>query len=48
LRLPDCCALDTAQVTASVLATFDGALAEAARQHHVTVAPDRGGGASAK
>lgn len=40
LKLPDCCALDTAMTTASTLATFDEALAEAARQHHVTVAPD--------
>ena len=39
LKLPDCCALDTALATASTLATFDGALAEAARQRHVTVAP---------
>lgn len=42
LKLPDCCALDTAMTTASTLATFDGALAEAARRHHVTVAPDTG------
>ena len=42
LRLPDCCALDTALTTGSTLATFDDALAKAARQHHVTVAPDPG------
>ncbi|MGH3549911.1 MAG: type II toxin-antitoxin system VapC family toxin [Pseudonocardiaceae bacterium] len=40
LKLPDCCALATALATASTLATFDDALAKAARQHHVTVAPD--------
>jgi len=40
LRLPDCCALDTALTTGSTLATFDDALAKVARQHHVTVAPD--------
>ncbi len=39
LRLPDCCALDTALSTASTLATFDDGLARAARQRHVTVAP---------
>jgi predicted nucleic acid-binding protein len=39
LKLPDCCALDTALHAGSVLATFDVALARAARQHHVTVAP---------
>lgn len=39
LKLPDCCALDTALVARSVLATFDEALAAAARQRHVTVAP---------
>ncbi|MGH3773810.1 MAG: type II toxin-antitoxin system VapC family toxin [Pseudonocardiaceae bacterium] len=42
LRLLDCCALDTALTTASILATFDDALAKAARQHHVTVAPGCG------
>lgn len=41
LKLPDCCALDTALTTGSALATFDDALATAARKHHVTVAPDR-------
>ncbi len=44
LRLPDCCALDTALTTDSTLATFDDALAKAARQRHVTVAPDPGSG----
>lgn len=42
LKLPDCCALDTALTTASTLATFDEALAKAAHQRHVTVAPDPG------
>lgn len=42
LKLPDCCALATAIATASTLATFDEALARAAREHHVTVAPDTG------
>lgn len=42
LKLADCCALDTALSAASTLATFDDALAMAARQHHVTVAPDMG------
>ncbi|HEY2764193.1 MAG TPA: PIN domain-containing protein [Pseudonocardiaceae bacterium] len=41
LKLPDCCALDTALTTASVLATFDEVLAKVARRHHVTVAPGR-------
>jgi len=41
LRLPDCCALDTALSTSSTLATFDDGLAKAARQRHVTVAPSR-------
>ncbi len=40
LKLPDCCALDTALVTESALATFDDALAGAARKRHVTVVPD--------
>lgn len=40
LKLPDCCALDTALTTASTLATVDGGLAKAARQHHLAVAPD--------
>lgn len=42
LKLPDCCALDTALATESTLATFDDALARAARTRHVTVAPDPG------
>ncbi len=41
LKLPDCCALDTALSTASTLATFDDDLAKAARQRRVTVAPGR-------
>lgn len=41
LRLPDCCALDTALSTASTLATFDETLAKAARQLHVRIAPIR-------
>lgn len=40
LKLPDCCALDTAVTTSSTLATFDDALARAARRHDVTVAPE--------
>lgn len=40
LKLPDCCALDTALTTRSTLATFDDALAQAARRRHVTVAPE--------
>ncbi len=39
LKLPDCCALDTALFTGSTLATFDKHLAKAARRRHVTVAP---------
>ena len=42
LKLPDCCALHTALTTVSTLATFDDALAKAARQRYVTVAPDPG------
>lgn len=42
LKLPDCCALDTALTTESALATFDDALAKAARKRHITVAPDPG------
>lgn len=41
LKLPDCCALDTALTTASTLATFDDALTKAARAHHVPVAAVR-------
>lgn len=40
LKLPDCVALDTAMATESTLATFDDRLAEAARRHGVTVAPN--------
>lgn len=40
LKLPDCCALDTALSTNSTLATFDEALAKAARERHLAVAPD--------
>lgn len=43
LKLPDCCALDTALTTCSILATFDAALAKAARQHQLPVALDRDG-----
>lgn len=39
LKLPDCCALDTALTNASALATLHEALAKAARERHVTVAP---------
>lgn len=42
LKLPDCCALDTALLSGSTLATFDEHLASAARQRHVTVAPALG------
>ena len=37
LRMPDCCALDTALRTDSTLATFDAALAAAAREVGVNV-----------
>ncbi|MHA6800325.1 type II toxin-antitoxin system VapC family toxin [Bounagaea algeriensis] len=40
LKLPDCCALDTALATESVLATFDDTLARAARAQDITVEPD--------
>lgn len=40
LRMPDCCALDTALRAESTLATFDDALAKAARSRHITIAPD--------
>lgn len=39
LRLPDCCALDTALANSSRLATFDDALADVARRHRVEVLP---------
>jgi hypothetical protein len=42
LEMPDCCVLDTALATGSTLATFDDALAAAARRHHLDVAPDAG------
>lgn len=40
LKLPDCCALDTALSTNSTLATVDDDLARAGRARHLTVAPD--------
>ncbi|MGL5853568.1 MAG: type II toxin-antitoxin system VapC family toxin [Phycicoccus sp.] len=39
LRMPDCCVLDTALAAGSALATFDDALARAARDRHLEVAP---------
>jgi len=39
LRLPDCCALDTAMTQHAPLATFDAALARAAQQHRIDVLP---------
>ena len=39
LKLPDCRALDTAMSTGSTLATFDDALARAARHRHVKIVP---------
>lgn len=42
LKMPDCCALDTALTTESTLATFDDALARAASTRHLDVAPDSG------
>ncbi len=41
LKLPECCALDTALSTGSILATFDVDLAKAARRYHLSVAPTR-------
>lgn len=41
LKLPDCCALDTALFAHSALATLDQALAQAARERGIAVAPDR-------
>lgn len=41
LKLPDCCALDTALSTGSILATFDVDLAKAARRYDLSVAPTR-------
>lgn len=40
LKLPDCCALDAAMTTGSTLATFDRALADAARSHRLAVVPE--------
>jgi predicted nucleic acid-binding protein len=42
LRLPDCCALDTALTSESTLATFDDNLARSARERGLAVAPDSG------
>ncbi|MGH3274531.1 MAG: type II toxin-antitoxin system VapC family toxin [Streptosporangiaceae bacterium] len=42
LKLPDCCALDTAMLTKSTLATFDDTLAKAARVRRLSVAPGPG------
>jgi predicted nucleic acid-binding protein len=42
LKLPDCCALHTALVSGSTLATFDEHLAETARRHNLSVAPVAG------
>ena len=39
LKLPDCCVLDAAVRAGAALATFDGALAAAARQRGVAVLP---------
>jgi predicted nucleic acid-binding protein len=39
LRLPDCCALDTALSNGAMLATFDQALTGAARQLNVATLP---------
>jgi predicted nucleic acid-binding protein len=41
LKLPDCCALDTALTSESTLATFDDRLAAAARRRHLRVGPAR-------
>lgn len=40
LKLPDCCALDTALTSESTLATFDERLADAARTRHLKVGSD--------
>jgi predicted nucleic acid-binding protein len=42
LKLPDCCALDTALSTGSTLASVDQGLATAARAFHLRVLPDLG------
>ena len=39
LKLPDCCVLDNAITTRAALATFDQAIAAAARRHGVVVNP---------
>ncbi len=39
LKLPDCCALDTALASESTLATLDERLADAARTRHLEVGP---------
>lgn len=39
LRLPDCCVLDVAVRNHATLATFDGALAAAARHRDIAVLP---------
>jgi predicted nucleic acid-binding protein len=39
LKLPDCCALDTALTSESTLATFDERLAAAAHTRHLKVGP---------
>ena len=39
LKLPDCCVLDVAICHQAALATFDDALAAAARRHGVSVEP---------
>lgn len=39
LKLPDCCALDTALASESALATFDERLASVARTRHLRTAP---------
>jgi predicted nucleic acid-binding protein len=44
LKLPDCCALDVALTTGSTLATFDDALADAARRRQIIVAPETASG----
>lgn len=40
LKLPDCCALDTALSTHTPLASFDHRLRQEARRRHVPVAPE--------
>lgn len=42
LKLPDCCALETALTSESTLATFDERLAAAARTRHLKVGPFSG------